>query len=366
MKLIEQPNFSQKNENQLSTTKYSQPQLLGSFSFDGMRNFNLNHQIPIYKEPRLGSNLLNGKELMIEKLYDIALTEGLFPILEFIKKQSLFRVLDDVEPVFISWRGVFNKFLLADAFRRNSESWKIAAFRCKDDPIYKNCIFLLDFEVRSNIGSSHPAAYMGFQFEKLCEDDNSIVNNNEETGIFLKSRLGKYRLVFGAEVDCRLKQPNELVENSLQLDTLIELKTVTYPATNSRYFYLMKDKFPHYWGQCYLAGIENIVIGFRLECGTLKSTQQYVVKDIPQMVKEYAVKNNQRLWNTSEMLSGAERIMDSIKTTFHDNPQSSQLLIIKDGRQIRIFEHEQEISLEDFERLRIMKTNLQNHLKIYS
>lgn len=130
------------------------------------------------------------------------------------------------------------------------------------------------------------ATYWGHRFESmvLCpiDSDPSLkerydepVNTWAEFSILVKTKLGKHRLLFAAEVD-------GVDERG---DAYIECKTtaaITDHHSEQRFF---QNKLISYWAQSFVAGVDKLLIGYRTPNGIIKSVNYMRVSDIPRMVR---------------------------------------------------------------------------------
>ena len=132
------------------------------------------------------------------------------------------------------------------------------------------------------------ATYWGHRFEHVCmnstapSSDLSLqerfdepVNTYREFGIVVKAKLGRHRLIFGAEVD------------GLDVDgkNYVELKTNRQLQNDHHVTNLYKFKFDKFWAQSFLAGVPRILIGFRNYRGILQSLDYLDVASIPKLTR---------------------------------------------------------------------------------
>lgn len=135
-------------------------------------------------------------------------------------------------------------------------------------------------------GRALAATYWGHRFESmvLCPIDSNPslkerydepVNTWAEFSILVKTKLGKHRLLFSAEVDGVDEQG----------DAYIECKTTAAKTDRQSEQRFFQNKLISYWAQSFLAGIDKLLIGYRTSNGIIKSVNYMRVSDIPRMVR---------------------------------------------------------------------------------
>jgi RAT1-interacting protein len=141
------------------------------------------------------------------------------------------------------------------------------------------------------------------------------VNTFREFDVVFKAKLGRHRLIFGAEVD------------GLDADgkTFIELKTVHERLEHS---VLMQDRFMRFWAQSFLAGIDKIVVGRRSDRGFLKKLEYLQVAALPRMVRGMVS------WCPEAMLNFGTEVLDWLQSMFLEEESVHRLSF--DGNRINL------------------------------
>lgn len=112
--------------------------------------------------------------------------------------------------------------------------------------------------------------YIGARFEAVCTNREKVANNLSFHS-FLKRKIGGYRVLLIAEIDCKDGT------NSMQPPmNYIELKSRL--ETGKDEHYMMR-----YWLQSYLAGVPMIVEGVRDSKGKLLSYEKFETSKIPEI-----------------------------------------------------------------------------------
>ncbi len=247
----------------MQPTTYGKPCEVASFSYDGSRRLLLDRsQLKMFRpEADFGaySDLTAGFETFIGR--DEERNERLDAIIAAvpgIKSMAL-----DV----VTWRGIMTKLLCTPFLP--SEKWSLWGMAVN------GVIYLVEVKAESAREQMSPRhaklCYSGLKFETLCmvpaeaamgarkrvpnmlERAATVVNNNEEFDIVFTSQLGPHRLLLGAEID-------GLDEDGLKY---VELKT-TKSLSNGYSRAMFKEvKLLKWWLQCFLAGVPDVVAGFR-------------------------------------------------------------------------------------------------------
>ena len=180
--------------------------------------------------------------------------EGLDNVVKFIDPL----ILNDTNGKcsLVTWRGILTKIMTNEP---------ITLLACK----YKNVLFVREStEGRRKSSHFHPAEKWGRAFEKLFVE--SSIKEEHELGCVFKSRLGGTKLIYGAEIDC-------VDENG----KFIELKTSRVLGNEVyRNGPFVERKMPKFWAQCYLVGIESLLVGFRDDFGVVKDLQFLATREM--------------------------------------------------------------------------------------
>jgi hypothetical protein len=140
----------------------------------------------------------------------------------------------------ITWRGILTRILLAHTENGKEPIWLVAYRK-------GSCVYL--HEERKEIRKFHPSMHWGKQFEKIISHSTIV---GEYCEVF-SAKLNGINLVYGAEMDALWEERGEIVELKTCLD---------YPEAFHR-------KRAQYWAQCYLVGIEKLIVGFRSRKGRI-------------------------------------------------------------------------------------------------
>lgn len=182
----------------------------------------------------------------------------------------------------ITWRGVLTR-ILGTSFDHRTDWSMVGCLR--------NGILFIEEErlVKVQSGKEKMATYWGHKFENLCLVPHDLpphevqslsvrretpVNANSEFDIVVKTKLGKYRFVIGAEIDGVDESGKEY----------IELKT-TKQIRNAWDQSIYNDKLMKYWLQSYLAGVPKIIVGVRDPKGRLRNFETIETSQIPRTVR---------------------------------------------------------------------------------
>lgn len=121
-------------------------------------------------------------------------------------------------------------------------------------------------------------------------DQPNPLNTPLETSPFylvLSAELKDFKLLYSAEVDgCEAKESG----NSLEEMSFVELKTIPIGHTRQR-SKLLEYRFPSWWCQSFLAGIDTIYCGLRTNDGHVRRIEKTPVRDLPQMARDYFCPN---------------------------------------------------------------------------
>ncbi|KHN77206.1 Decapping nuclease dom-3 [Toxocara canis] len=176
---------------------------------------------------------------------------------------------------FVCYRGLLTR--VASTPYDVSESWMLSAVRIE------STIFLCEFpteqkkhRIETMTQREKMMCYWGFKFEQFVTTDtptsspvtNEAVCNLREFDVVLKTTLGdedRVRLLFSAETDCFDSHGRYL-----------ELKTQANGLTGS--FWM--NKAMKWWIQSFLAGIEQIVVGFRNNSGIVERVSHMKVAEL--------------------------------------------------------------------------------------
>lgn len=152
--------------------------------------------------------------------------------------------------------------------------------------------------------------FSGYKFEKLCMINRPFfqvpreeIENRHKQAVSTESQylsvvrtgIGNVKLVLGGEIDGvydylpDLKNEPDAKENVL--NHYVEVKTnftIKTPGNAISY----ERKLFRTWGQCFLLGIPNIVVGFRDDDLNLVAVEEYKTSDIPMMLKNSPIRRH--------------------------------------------------------------------------
>jgi RAT1-interacting protein len=209
-------------------------------------------------------------------------------------------------------RGILTKIFCSPYA---DDSWELLV------TFYKGTLYIMEHETEERKKSAYGStekdklmSYWGYRFEGLCtlstephqigkegsdkgkeaEKEvhervaNGIVNTNIQFCSVVRTKLGNFDIVIGAEVDCMLpdknlqQQPQQ--QYHLRQQTYLELKT-NRVITNQR----QRRNFERYkllkiYFQSWLAGVPNVYVGFHEE-GKLKNIEAFKTAEIPRLVR---------------------------------------------------------------------------------
>ncbi|KAJ8734035.1 hypothetical protein PYW07_014586 [Mythimna separata] len=168
--------------------------------------------------------------------------------------------------------------------------------------LFNNCIYLYSIENlrKNNLPNDQNAKFCawGYKFEQyMLSDSPSLQPNiekpvveNEEFSIYYSSQLGKHKLFYGAQIDGMLAtgttpgppDPGDTNDNLtyLRSNSFVELKTNRGIHSKRQEKNFKRFKLLRCWCQCYLAGLEGLLVGFRNDEGIIQRVQWFSTEDI--------------------------------------------------------------------------------------
>ncbi|KAL6625670.1 RAI1-domain-containing protein [Neocallimastix californiae] len=236
--------------------------------------------------------------------------EPLDNILKVLKEKNHMTFKDNNVncPDILTWRGLIVKimclpYLRKSFFKLNACNYNGTIY-IQEDPEKKDNIDINDI-------TQQKFCYSGFKFETLStlsippeevndseenkslldERIKSIVNNKEEYGIIVQSRLNNLKLIMGAEVDCaeRRFSPNEPQKPYLELKTTKVINNSKDESSFERY------KLVKFWAQSYLVGIPKIIVAFRDNNLQVKKISTLKTLNIPYIVNKHQRERNKNI-----------------------------------------------------------------------
>lgn len=181
----------------------------------------------------------------------------------------------------ITWRGILTKMLCTPFLR--GESWKLNGNVCGGR------IYLEEIKEAEQLTPAHQGfVYGGFKFESLCMVPTAgaseptpmasraanVVNNMCEFGVLFRGSLGSHRLLFGAEIDGL----DATGQHYLELKTTATLTPRNMPG-------FQQHKLLKWWTQSFLAGVPEILVGYRNRRSWVESLETIRVDSIPRRLR---------------------------------------------------------------------------------
>lgn len=304
--------------------KFQRPHPVGCYSLDSDRN---------YIDSRINIQYLH----LPKSTFKFDLNEGysnyeeaerrdekLDTILQFIERNwknvthsEEKRLIAD----FVCFRGLLTQILISPYFTR--DSWSILATR------YKDTVYLIDHcsqekleAKKSTTEYQKRCCYYGHKFEQfvLTPDPaqepkpTEALNEKKEFAVVFKGGLGKFRLLYGAEID-GVDESQDLGDDIVPLERLrlTEVKTKMWDATERQYNNFLKYKLPKWWCQSFLVAIERIHYGLRTDDGFVEKMDSLDVSRIPKMC--------QSEWSASVMMTFLQdflQLIENVMTNVDD------------------------------------------------
>lgn len=216
-----------------------------------------------------------GLDLTKPEEHPLHVSEGLDDIVRFLP--SCNNTLSDTSgggggsgtgTVVVTWRGIMTKIMTEEP---------VALLACR----YKGVVYLRknpESELNTNTVPTHPAEIWGRNFEQkivVSTEEGSKLKEHEFNGIF-KTRISGIKIIYGAEIDC-----SDADGQFVELKTCSIHVKPTHKNSNNNFWH---SKAPKYWAQCYLVGIERLLVGFRNNYGILKELQWFQTSDLQKQI----------------------------------------------------------------------------------
>lgn len=155
----------------------------------------------------------------------------------------------------------------------------------------------------------------------LNERFHEPVNTWSEFSVVLKSKLGRHRLLFSAEVD-------GVDEDG---KTYVEVKTAAHIARPEQKLRFYESKLITFWAQSFLAGINKLIIGYRTPKGLIRHIEPMQVSSIPGMVR------GRVSWCPQSMLNFLNLVFDWLAEVMPSKPENEVFqMCFVDGEQIEL------------------------------
>ena len=215
---------------------------------------------------------------------------------------------------FNAGRGIMTKILSTPYFAK--EGWEFGA------TLHKGTIYIEEHpKEQETYENEDLQTYYGYNFESLCTSTDGNpptagVNTNVQYCSIFESKLGNHKLLLGAEVDCMIKPPDSSKADGHQR-VYAELKTHKYFTERHHNRSFIRNKLLKTWLQCYLAGVNHVVFGFKTPDGMVVKTQGYNTNELPRLARK------ENLWDPHVCLTFGEIVLLLFKKNITiDDPQT--------------------------------------------
>ncbi|CAM9212212.1 unnamed protein product [Ectocarpus sp. 6 AP-2014] len=201
---------------------------------------------------------------------------------------------------FITYRNNLNKILVTPY---SKQKWEMEVFK-EGGVIYLEVVM-----TNRNQGKLDRTSYWGRRFETLCvlgvegarldelQRGPGDLPRPSYCGLY-RSRLGSHNLLMGAEIDaCRPGDPGRFVE----------IKTTRLIRDSKDEQIFKKHKTLKYWAQCYLAGVRDIVLGYRDDHGIVRDVKSWTTDGLVESV------DKNKHWDKDVCLNFADRCLSFLK-----------------------------------------------------
>ncbi|CAM9742165.1 unnamed protein product [Ectocarpus sp. 12 AP-2014] len=201
---------------------------------------------------------------------------------------------------FITYRNNLNKILVTPY---SKQKWEMEVFK-EGGVIYLEVVM-----TNRNQGKLDRTSYWGRRFETLCvlgvegarldelQRGPGDLPRPSYCGLY-RSRLGSHNLLMGAEIDaCRPGDPGRFVE----------IKTTRLIRDSKDEQIFKKHKTLKYWAQCYLAGVRDIVLGYRDDHGIVRDVKSWTTDGLVESV------DKNKHWDKDVCLNFGDRCLSFLK-----------------------------------------------------
>ncbi|KAK2714579.1 decapping and exoribonuclease protein-like [Artemia franciscana] len=265
-----------------------------------------------YKDVSFPMNLKIGFETLKVKDEEKTKQEKLNDILKWIKAKEQ---LNNKTFNFVCFRGLLTTLMVTPY--ENREGWKISAVK------YKDTIYLWQEDTEEkkkrlqNLTlKDKEMCYYGRKFEQytstgdvdMLPTTDHPVDENEEFCCVMSSKIGNFRLLYGAEVDCitaNKKVTAAVLEKEKTLKDFVELKTSQVIKNIKQERNFKRFKLLKWWAQSFLVGIPKIICGWRNHDGIVSSVEEFATSAIPGKGKD--------LWSGNACINFLHDILHFIK-----------------------------------------------------
>jgi len=313
-----------KQADQINDHKVFRPQLLSCWSKSssshpetpGVFSLGRTQGLSYFSQPQLPSDLNAGYPNSFARKDDQrgSPVEQVIAGMQFAAQQAPL-----IKPGIVSYRNNLNKILGTLVSPR--DAWVV------DACMYDGTLYL---HIHKTPETSFPDAdrfqYFGYKFESLCtgggntEQQPPVVDSTSEFAIIVQVGLGVHRIVLAAEVDSADPPQStqglaEAPEGLPVLTSCLELKTYKPPHTQGQIATLYNLKWPKWWIQSFLAGVETIVLGGRDDAGMLTEVTRISVHTMPAVAAAHGAR-----WDAWQILRFGESVLDWMVEHGHAQP----------------------------------------------
>lgn len=286
----------------------SKPREVAFYSKDGDNQvmYGSRKMLRRYRCPPIYADLNHGYETFIPKRID---ETGIHTVVNAVKAQQP-TALDNCE--IITFRNNLNCIGRTPIFLH--EAWDFNA--C----LFGSKLLLEDriFEIWAADQKHMLAIYNGHHFETLCSDEpDEPVNANFEFCSVSEFQLAQHRILVSAETDCTLSDPEE-VEDPIR--NYVELKTMKMVYTGRDLTTLYRYRFPKFWMQAFIAGVQTIIVGCRSANGHLVDLRHYDTQSLPLEAERYFRKKHWWFWRPATLLNFLDYMLIQIHQACSRNP----------------------------------------------
>ncbi|XP_023338933.1 decapping and exoribonuclease protein isoform X2 [Eurytemora carolleeae] len=215
--------------------------------------------------------------------------EGLDNMLKWIllqRKESR-ETKQEINSNFICYRGVLR--LIMNTPYEQREGWIIKVVR------FKGTVYMMQIDTEEQkekkkwtTEKEKTFCAWGYKFEQYMsvQEKSAVVNENEEFCCMFRSKIGKYSFLFGAEMDGYKAQDKQSI-GKLVPNRFVEFKTSRRVENERQDRTLRKFKMIKWWAQCFLVGIEEVVVGWRDDAGIVEQVETLPVSSLPKRGMEW-------------------------------------------------------------------------------
>ncbi|CAF3339689.1 unnamed protein product [Rotaria socialis] len=212
---------------------------------------------------------------------------------------------------FVAWRGTIRKIM--SSLFNNETDWRIGVIRFRG--AYFLHVFHTETELSIEFGQTpieQRMCYWGHKFEDyLCSETPPLFPCPKKLFSLVNlATLGVHTLLYGSEIDA-CTQDSILIDDNNPKATknshngtdsniqhkkkrkFVEIKVI-YAKNMLDLHTSTAHKYGKWWSQCFLTGIEQILLGFRDDYGVVRQIQPLLIKDI---------ETRARTWSSSSFLS---------------------------------------------------------------